>query len=143
MDKKVIAIAILVVGAAGYLGGRYLQPAKVEVKVEERVKEVEVVKHDVRTVIREIERPDGTKEKETIIEDKTEEERNRESEKETSKIVTNNKPQWKVGGQLTPKQGIAGPLYGLSVERRVLGPVFAGAFANTDKVVGLSVSVEF
>jgi hypothetical protein len=143
METKHWIVAVLVVSGLGYATGRYFQPARVEVKIEERVKEVEVVKHDVRTVIKEVTRPDGTKEKETIIEDRSTETRDKESRRDTSKIVSNEKPQWKVSTQLTTTQGILGPVYGATVERRVLGPIFAGAFGNTDKTFGLSVGLEF
>lgn len=143
MEVKYIVIAVLAVGGLGYATGRYLQPAKVEIRIEEKIKEVEVVKHDVRTVIREVTRPDGTKETETVIEDKTQESRQKESERKEEKIVTNDKPQWKANVLLTTKQGLLGPAYGASVERRILGPIFAGAFANTDKVIGVTVGIEF
>jgi len=141
MNKKQLAVAFLLVAAAGVAAGRYINP-RVEIKVEEHTKEVEVVKRDVKTVIKQVERPDGTKETETTIEDKTRSETQKESDKESSKIVSNEKAQWKISAHLVPKEGLLGPVYGASVERRILGPIFAGAFGNTDKVFGLSVGIE-
>lgn len=134
MNLKYVAIAVLLVGGLGYAFGRYLQPPE----IKQVTKEVEVIKKDVHTVIKEIERPDGTKERVTIIEDKSS-----ESSKKTSQTeISNVKPQWKAQGLV----GISArdPMfYGADVERRILGPVFVGLWANTNKEIGASFSIEF
>jgi beta-lactam-binding protein with PASTA domain len=142
MSIKTQLLTLLVIAALAYATGRYLQPAKVEVKQVEVVKEVEVIKRDVRTVIKEVERPDGTREKETVIEDRTRERTKKESETQTHTVVTNLKPQWKVQG-LVQLNNIQQPTYGVGVERRIIGPVFVGAWGKQSREFGLSVSLEF
>ena len=137
-NLKTWIISIVAVAALAYATGRYLQPAKVEIKEVEKI--VEVIKRDVHTVIREVVRPDGSKEVVTVIDDKTRETNKKESSKET--IITNIKPQWRVQG-IADLTHLAAPVYGVGIERRILGPVFAGAFVKANREYGVSVSLEF
>lgn len=132
MKYWIIAIIIGCVGSYGL--GRYLQPAK-EITV---VKEVEVIKRDVKVVERTITRPDGTTETEKTFEDKT----SSEKKNENLSMVENLKPQWKVQG-LVGLNDISRPTYGVGIERRVWANVFAGAYVNTERQFGLTVSMEF
>ena len=121
--------------AVGYGVGRYLQPARIEIKKEQ----VEVVKKDIKIVERVVTRPDGTTEKETITEDKT------KTEKETleSSLTVNKKPDWKVSGLSGLDLSNKSQFYGVQVDRRIIGPVFVGVTATTNKTIGLSVGMEF
>jgi len=144
MDIKIKIILIVVaLMAISYGVGRYLQPVKEVIKTETVIKTVTVNHVDTVTVVKEITKPDGTKEKTTTTTDKSKIDTNTDSDTKTSIVITNQKPQWKVSALLTTKQGSFGPVYGAMVERRILGPIFAGAFANTDKAVGLTVGLEF
>lgn len=142
MSTKYTIIIIIIVGAVAYASGRYLQPPKTITKEVQVVKEVEVVKRDVRTVIKEVSRPDGTKIRETVIEDKSKEAKNKDQTNTSTKLVESLKPQWKVQG-LVGINEISNPTYGVGVERRIIGPVFAGVWVNTQKQYGVSVSLEF
>jgi len=148
--KYKILIVLGLMGAA-YGVGRYLQPAKVITKTEvkEKVVEVEVEKEkkETRTIKREIERPDGTKIKETIEEEIKQEEtvvrEEEERESKETKIVENLKPQWKAG-IATSLRKFKPDTYTIEVERRITGPFFIGAYSRTDlKEYGVSVSMEF
>jgi hypothetical protein len=73
----------------------------------------------------------------TVVDDTT------DTKASTSTVISNLKPQWKV-------QALAGlngnnlgtPVYGADVERRIIGPISAGLYGNTNKEVGLSISLE-
>ena len=138
MNLKLWSLSLLSVAALAYATGRYFQPAKIEIK--EVVKEIEVIKKDVRTVIREVVKTDGSKETVTVIEDKSKETSKKESSKET--IITNAKPQWRVQG-LADLTTLASPVYGVGIERRILGPIFVGGFVKANREYGVSVSLEF
>jgi len=149
MNKYVlIVLSIIVVLAAGYAIGRYVQPSKIITEVREVVKEVvkEVMNKDIITVIKERILPDGTQEKETTIIDKStyEKEQAKEQYKEEIKIVENKKHDWQVRA-IVQNDGFNQfiPKYGGGIERRVIGPVFAGVQYVQDQNIGLSVSVEF
>lgn len=132
MNYVKIAAALVLIGLLGYAIGRYVQPAKVVTQE----KEVEVVKHDTVTQIKEVTRPDGTKEKDTTITDRSTE----VAKKESKVVIENLKPQWMVSGTY----GISAvPYYGAQVQRRIIGPVFAGVAANTRSEVFAVVSLEF
>ena len=151
MKTRTLLIIGLVLAGLGYGMGRYLQPAKVITKVETKTEvvevEVEKVKTEVRTIVKEIVKPDGTKVKETITENINESKKKNVSEAKqetkTEKIVINNKPQWRAQvavelDQFNPSN------YRVGVERRIFGPVFAGAWTETNfNSYGLSVSMEF
>lgn len=132
--KKFLLIGLFACAAAGYGVGRYLQPARIEIKKEQ----VEVIKKDIKVVERIVTRPDGTTEKETVTEDKT------LSQKETldQSLVVNKKPNWKASG-LAGLDISESQFYGVQVERRILGPFFVGAMVTTNKTIGLSIGMEF
>ena len=145
MSTKNVIIGILLCTGIGYAVGRYLQPAKIETKTEVVEVEVEKVKTEIRTIVREVVKPDGTVVKETIEEEiKKEEQVVKKQEKEETKIE-NLKPQWRVQAAVASDLDFRGELaYRLGVERRILGPFFAGVFADTrGEEVGVSISMEF
>lgn len=141
-------LLIVVVLAGGFGLGKYTQPTKVVTKTETVVKTVTVDHTNVVTVTKEVDKPDGTKEINTTTTDKSEVSTNTQSDEKTDKTVTNSKAQWRVDGlygtQLGSTTGLAnGPVYGVGVERRILGPVWAGVQGNSDKRVALTVGFEF
>lgn len=142
-DYAKIAIGILIAAGLGYAFGRYAQPARVEIKREVEVKEKEVIKHDTVTVEKEIKHPDGTIEKETRTEDKTVESKKSDTKEKESKVVVSEKPQWKAGALAGYDLNQLKPVYGGEVERRILGPIFVGVWANTQSTVGAKLSIEF
>jgi hypothetical protein len=89
---------------------------------------------DVVTVIKEVVRNDGTVEKITTVTDK--------SKVTETKVVPKLKPYKAsalVGYSFTNKQ----PVYGVSVEKTLSDSFSAGAWANTDKSAGLSLTISF
>lgn len=98
--------------------------------------EIEVIKRDVVTEVREIVKPDGSKEIVTIIKDKSQE------KKESSKVVTIAKSEWHVSAAaLTPNTKDI--YYQVQIERRVLGNIHVGVLANTNSAYGISIGYEF
>lgn len=123
----VLGILILLAthGAAYYYG--YKKPPQVEVK------QVETVKKDVVTIVKEIERPDGTKEKQTTIVDKS---------KESTKTDTSTKKvelQYLVG----VSYNISNNSYKIDASRRLFGPVFGTVEASTNGNLFVGVKYEF
>lgn len=136
-----LILGLVMVGCLGYGIGRYIQPAKVETKEVEVIKEV--IKKDIEIVVREVEHPDGTKERTTTTKDKSVETSKKDTKKEM--IVTeNNKSQWKahalIGADI---KDVSRLLYGAQIERRVLGNLSIGAWGLTNQTVGVSVGFEF
>ncbi len=112
----------------------WLTPKQIEIK--EKV--VTEVQERVRVVTRIIERPDGTKE--TIIDEKRDTDTNIISEKE-SKPATSD---WRVGvAASVPDVFTTGAAYTLNVERRILGDIYLGGYARTDKEFGVIISYSF
>ena len=127
-NNIIIAIIAFIVGA---LGAKMLFPTVKEKTVEI---ETEKVVKDVQTVIKVVTRPDGTKEEVTTILDKSRE------NKESKSVKLISKPEWHISANGTISSN---PIYGLQVERRIVGDVFAGVGYNTDNKITVSVGIEF
>lgn len=129
-----IGLGVLALAIA-FASGRYFAP----VKIQEKQVVKEVVRTEKEYVTREIKKPDGTVIKEVIVTDtvKTAKEKTKE------KIVTNEKPNYKAS--IIPKYSFKDYKisYGASVEKRLMGPVFGGVYADTDKNLGVVISLEF
>lgn len=143
-------ILLFLLGAAFGLG-RYTLPEKVIHEVEEKIVEVtkEVVKEvgKVQTHIIETTYPDGRTVKETFILDEhtvvIEKDKFNEIIKKEREVTENSKPQWAVAGSYGTNIDDRKQDYGLQVERRMLGNIWAGAYAKQDKDVGILVRMEF
>lgn len=130
MTKLQLVILSVLMGLAGYGIGHYIVPTNVVSSDKEKVN------NDVTTVVKEHVNKDGTVDKQTTIVDK--------SKSQTNKTIEAvlKKPDWFV----TVTYGINHDLdsvYGLLVNRRILGNVFVGGYLTTKKDLGLSVGYEF
>lgn len=143
MNIKYSLLTALIIGLVGYAIGRYMQPAEVITKQVEVVKEIEVVKRDVKTVIKEVVRPDGSKETVTTIDENTRERTRRESDVKTEVVQSPAKPQWEAGVMVKASLNNIIPVYGIQVERRILGPFSVGVQGWSDTTAGVSLNIEF
>lgn len=144
MDRvKYVVLGLAGCLLLGYAIGRYAQPAKVVTKTEIVVKTVETVKHDTVTVTKEHQNTDGTKDVVTTITDHDIEQTTKDIKEKDSKVLDSLKPQWKATGLYGYNFHDLRTVYGASVDRRIIGPVFAGVWGNTDRTAGVSVSLEF
>lgn len=133
MKKLLIAFTVgaMVAGA----GVAYWRP-RIVTKVE--TVEKQVVKNNIQTVVRTVERPDGSRE---II--KTINDTSTRTEDKTSLKEVYKQSDWAVGLSAGTRLTDIDPVYALHVQRRIIGPIFAGAYGRTDGEVGLSVLVTF
>lgn len=138
MPIKYVLPLLLVMCVVTAVVTRYYFP---QVQTKTEVVEKEVVKNNVRTIIKEVVKSDGTKETVTEIVDKTE--RKEESKKSQIKIA---KKDWMFG--LTYNRNVSENIsgYQLSVSRRQIGPFFltgnVARFGN-DTVVGAGLAFEY
>lgn len=158
----VVGGLVSVVALAGaFVVGRYSKPVEVRTEVVERTvtverrtvveKRVEVAKRDRRSKTTTTTKPDGSSTtvtesheredtrtetaRDTTAETATETERHAKEETRVSE------PDWRVGG-MVGLSGV-GTVYGGSIERRILGPVWLGAWGLSSGAFGVSVGVEF
>ena len=138
--SKYYPYAIIIVVTA--VTTMWLSPTRVKTveveKIVEKIVEVERERED--TVIdREtniIERPDGTREIEIIEREETVTDRERlvEEDRTTEEVKTKETirkaPQWLISAQVNPMD-LPDTAAILTVQRRILGPVFAGASVHT------------
>lgn len=168
-------VALLATGgvlclAAGYAGGRYAAPARVEERerVVEKVIEVQAKtkeqsseqsqasKERIVYKTRYVRTPDGTVIKTTEAEtakehDSHQAEAKRETEiryvdrvkeVEKLKIVERAQPSWGVAVGAGLSSGLR-PVYRGQVERRILGGLWGGVYATTAREAGVALRLEF
>lgn len=125
---RILIYAYLLSVVVAYWYGSQKEP-----KVEYKDKIVQQT--DIKTIIKEIVRPDGTTEKVTSIVDN--------STKVEKKTISTKQAQWLfnigVRNSLTEWK----PIYSAQVQRRLAGPFYVGASADTDKQLGLYLGMEF
>lgn len=127
----IAAIVIFLVGI--FVGSKSVPPEIVEKKVEV-VKTV--VQKDVKTVIKRVKTSDGTVTTEIVKEDKS----NSQSDTtKASETIVKNEKQWKASLFTTFDTNT----YMAGIERRIIGPVFMGAWGSTKGNAGVSISIEF
>lgn len=165
--KTVTCVAAVLLAFAG---GRYSNPAKVtevervvykdrivekivekRVEVEAKTKVVyrtKVITQEGETRIVEVEKEDTHKDTNVAID--TNKDTTKEGTAEKTKVTEYAKPQWKIGAlvgyDFSPVPGLDiahGLTLGVTVERRLIGPVWIGAWALHTGAVGGSLSVEF
>lgn len=133
---QVIITVLLIAGTAALT--RYFFP-RIETQTVDVIKEV--VRTDIRTITKIIEKPDGTKE--TIIDHTDKSVENKDQKHTETKYA---KADWNIsasaGQDITNIQKLE-LVYGVHVQRRILGPFYLGGMADTSKRVGLSIGMEF
>ena len=134
MNKQTLTVfgAGLLLGAA--LVWQFARRVDTRIQVQEKI----VTQNDVKTITRTVERPDGTKETlQTVV--------YRSQQASTTKVDVQKakRPDWLVGVSAGSQLSHLGLTYGASVDRRVIGPVFAGVYGRTDGEFGLNVRLEF
>lgn len=114
---------------------RYYWPT---VRVETQIVEQEVIKRDVVTVVKEITRPDGTKETATVTTDKSKLNNSvvqQTSAKEPSK--------WLIGAGASYNFAERANDYSIQVSRRIAGPFWLGVQGTTNGGAGVLLTMEF
>lgn len=171
--RYLIGVAVILLALAGaFVGGRYTAPVKVETrdvehvvykdKIIEKVVTVTVqAKAETKIVYRDrVVTKDGTVHEREVERTATHEDTNTKTDDhraETSTgaatvervTITTLRPDWRVavlaGAQIRePLLPLTGPLVlGFEVDRRLIGGLSVGVWANTGGAVGGSVSLEF
>lgn len=136
MSHKIYTALIAVaLGLGVYIGKQAFSVTKT-VEVEKAV-----VRNDIVTVVKEVVKPDGTKEIVSTTTDKSVERK----DSTVVKAVAAPQPQWHISASASvqPSSGSYQPVYGLQVERSILGPFSIGVHADTNKQIGLVIGYEF
>lgn len=124
-------------GAGAILGALviwYFFPRyEVQVRTETKV----VTEYKTKVVERWRKNPDGSEERERTEESS--------GNSEASKIADTKvaKHNWTAGISAGLSTTVNSPIYGVRLERRIVGPIFAGAYATTNKEAGVSLGLEF
>ncbi len=128
-------LATIIVGAA-ILGGVIERAVSNQERLTLDKKIVEKFYNDVTTTITEKTNKDGTTEKETVIVDRTK----HESKATENLEITKSTPDkdWFVSVSADNNRR-----YALDVKRRILGPIYLGGFADTDRRFGVSLGMSF
>lgn len=135
MNTKNTLILIAVVAALSAACTRYFFP-----RIQSQTTEVtkEVVRTDIKTIIRTVERPDGTKESVTEVIDHSV--ANSSNSKSSTTFA---RKDWLIGVTVGSEVTLLKPIYGVQANRRILGPVYVGLGANTNKEINVGLGLEF
>lgn len=126
----------LVIIVAGALGAGYWAGSQFSAKSVTQTQEQDSTKKNVVTIVKEIVKPDGTKQIETTIVDRSKEQKTSlSSETEVAPL-----PGYRVSVAILKADK---NIYQLSAERRLLGPYWMGVSYNTQNQFGLSLGMEF
>jgi hypothetical protein len=155
-SRWVLYPVLLVSLVAAFSAGRFSAPERVEERVEYRTELRTVTvqaKARERVVYREkVTTPDGTVTEKTSLRDVSKVDTTTKAAASTTAVQerkTELRADWRVGAQIgasmqKPALVITGPLVlGVTVERRVVGGLSAGLWANTVGAGGAIISVEF
>ncbi len=136
MNLKTLGIYTVVVAALAIGATKRLWPT-IDTKVT--VQEKEVIRKDVQTVIKEVVKPDGTKEIVTTIVDKSKE----SSTKKSEQIIMKKNDWFVAAGAEAKLNDLNNPVYKIEANRRILGDIFVGGTVNTQGAVGVQVGFSF
>lgn len=92
--------------------------------------------NDVVTVVKETIAKDGTSQRETITTDRST--RSEAARSELKVLHSEPSPNWFLYGGLSTRQ-----VYLMGLQRRILGNIYLGVYADTDRSVGASVGFQF
>jgi hypothetical protein len=152
-NKLIILIALI---GLGFGAGYFTKPSRVDIQYKDRevIREVikEVVKENknVITIIKETKNKDGSSTIDTIIEDKSQIDSSKVSDKEVVKEITSSKVTTNEIGltvqalAIVDLNNVSGNReYGIYVKKRVFSNISVGAMATTDKKVGIAIGLDF
>lgn len=131
----------VIVAVVSGLGSFYITKSFFpRIETKEVQVEKEIVRTDVKTITKVIERPDGTKETVQEVIDKSV-----SQETKVKESVVVKKDKWKADlGVRAKVSDIQNPVYDLTISRRILEtPFFGGIKISTDKSIGLNIGIEF
>lgn len=141
---KYYIIGGLILFAAGLGTGFYLMPSKVVVKTNTVTQTQDIIHDHIITVTKTVVLPNGEKQTTTtttnnsVINDKS------STQIQSSSVTNYGKPQWKVSAMAgLGANNLTLPIYGAEVQKRLLGPIFVGAWGNSNREGGLSLGLEF
>lgn len=148
-------IAIASVGIIGAFAiGRYTTPVHIvteikTVEVEKKVKDIATnLNKKQKTTIVEVSKPDGTKEKTTVIDTDTDQSRSEKDKTDIAKSSDSKTEITKGSSSLLTLSLLGGydfslakPYYGVMVQKQVIGPFNLGLFVLSNPSVGASIGV--
>lgn len=131
--QRLAIIALVSFVAGGATVKHYWPTLQERTKIEEK----EVVRNNIKTVTRIVERPDGSRETITESTDRSTERSSRQVEQQ--KVAEKN---WLLGITATTRLTQLQPIYGVQVSRRILGPFFIGVNINAAGDFGALIGAE-
>lgn len=143
MDTRTKIIASVALLALAFASGRFLTPEKTKVEV----KTVTVEKLVTQVVHQKVyikENPDGTKETTVVTDTTTDSKTNSKSSDETKEsTIRKDRINISVLAGSTFPINLSAPIYGVSANKNILGPITGGIWVLSDKTAGISLGLNF
>lgn len=141
----VIAGSLLLAFAGGRYSATITSKFTETVKTDTKIKDDKAI--DTKTTTVTVKQPNGAETTTTTSETKTVDKLTENQDQTTNIQKTTTSGGSKINisiiGAEDFTRGLAGPTYGLSVSKEILGPITIGAFGLRSGVIGLSIGVNF
>lgn len=133
---RIYIISLLVIAGLSAATTRYYFP---QVQSKTVTVEHEVEHNNIITVTHTIREPSGTVDTTTTVTDHS-----TKIDQNIQTAVVSKQLDWHVGAQvgMDVHKGLI-PIYGVSLDRRIIGPVTVGGFGLTNGTIGVSVGLSF
>jgi hypothetical protein len=135
----IVVLSLLIGAGSSY----YFSPTKVVTKFVTQVQIKDVIHTNVVTVTKTIKQPNGAVETDTTKTDLSITNDQSQTVAESDKSVTRKESDWKASVQFSSSSTLPEYLYGASIDRKLLGPIYIGAFGNASRVFGAEVGISF
>ena len=141
---KLILMVILVAAAAFFIG-KYSNTQKTKIKTQFITQTVVVNHHDIRTVVHTVKEPNGTVVTNTTTQDNSTVTGNgikvAKSKETESGSTTSGK--WKISALAGVDFKGGNLAYGAELDRKILGPIYVGAWGLSNSSFGVSIGFQF
>lgn len=140
LKNKVILSVVLLVVAFGF--GRYSATPDIKITKTEDIKKVEDKNTHTKVTMTETKKPDGTDVKVTVSDEVANDVITINQDTKTQTMVSS-KSKTNISVLVGTDMTRFIPVYGISVNKEIFGPVTVGAFGLMNGVVGASVGISF
>jgi len=139
-NKIILSVVLL---AISFVSGRFLTPEKTKTEVKTVTVE-KVVTQVVHQKIYIKENPDGSKETTVVTDTNTDSKTNSKSNDETKEsTISKDRINISVLAGSNFPINLSTPIYGISANKNILGPITGGVWALSDKTAGISIGLNF
>ncbi len=143
MDTKYKVIAGVSIVALSFAAGRYSVPLQVKEEKAKADNSVVERQKDIVTKVVTVTKPNGEKVRTKDVVETVHTDRKNDIKEIESKTVTKDSDKFYISGLTGIDIASKSFMYGLSLQKNIIGPIIGGAFGFNTGVYGLSIGLQF